>query len=207
MKEIKNYRIIGGTDEDAGKTFDEAIVERNQSLTLEEQIWDTVKERATDDYEQRITVNGDEYAYSTCFGDGVTMDSFKQDYGIEHITSISYRVHPWNSYSDEEVYEIVDVQEPELWVVSWANFDGWESELYTGSEVFKTKEEAIEFVENDYNQILLDSFDVDNEDEDERAEHQQLKLIPEKIDGLDNIVNFPEHENSYNQWRINKKKI
>jgi len=204
MKEIKNYRIIGGTGADSGKTFDESIVERNQCLTLEEQIWEAVRDRATDDYEQRITVNGDEYAYSTCFGDGVTKDSFKQDYGIEHITSISYRVHPWNPYSDEEVYEIVEVQEPEVWHVGWAEFDGWESELYAGSEVFKTKEEAIAWVENDYNTTLAEKFDQDpDEDPDD---HPELKLDPNNIDD-NSTVEFPEYENFYRKWIFNRTKI
>lgn len=201
MKEIKNYRIIGGTGEDAGKTFDESIVERNQGLTLEEQIWVAVKERASDDYEQCITVNGNDYSYSTCFGDGVTKDSFKQDYGIEHITSISYRVHPWNSYSDEEVYEIVEVQEPEVWTVAWAEFDGWESELYTGSEAFKTKEEAIAWIEHSYQDTIDERIAADDLDD---GQIKPLKIEPDQITGSGEKFDFPEVENRYYSWSITK---
>ena len=86
----------------------------------------------------------------------------------------------------------------EIWTVSWAEFDGWEFELYTGTQLFKSKEDAIAWVENDYNQELEDKFD---------GTRNPLKLNKKKIDGLDNQIDFPECENSYRKWTINKSTL
>lgn len=101
-------------------------------------------------------------------------------------------------------YSIVEHEEPaktEIWMVAWAEFDGWNYELYTGSQVFTSKEAAIQWVENDYNQELDDKFG------DSDKTYKKLKLNKKKIDGLDNQIEFPECENSYRKWTINKSTL
>lgn len=115
-------------------------------------------------------------------------------------------------WDNEEIdYKIVEHKEPaqkpaksEIWSVGWAEFDGWESELYAGSEVFKTKEEAIAWVENDYNTTLADKFD--QEPDEEPDDHPELKLDPNKIEDNSTVV-FPECENFYRKWIFNRSKV
>ena len=120
-----------------------------------------------------------------------------------HSIGRSMSVIQWSN--DVIDYSIVEHEEPakaEIWTVAWAEFDGWNYELYTGSELFKSKEEAIAWVENDYSQELEDKFGQDPDDN-----HKPLKLNKKQIDGLNNTINFPECENSYHTWTINKSTL
>ena len=90
----------------------------------------------------------------------------------------------------------------EIWTVAWAEFDGWNYDLYTGSQIFKSKEAAIDWVERDYNQELAEKFDQDSD-----GNHKPLKLAKKKIDGLDNKIDFPECENFYRTWTITKSTL
>lgn len=92
----------------------------------------------------------------------------------------------------------------EIWVVTWAEFDGWEYELYTGFNLFKTKEDAIAWVEDDYNTTLADQFDQ-NPDEDP-DDHPELTVDPGSIEDSF-TVDFPKAENYYRTWTISKKTI
>lgn len=133
------------------------------------------------------------------------------DYLKRHSIGKSMSVTQWDN--EEIDYSIVEHKEPaqtveppqtEVWSVGWAEFDGWESELYAGSEVFKTKEEAIDWVENDYNTTLEDKFGQDPDDEPD--DHPELKLDPDKIED-NSTVEFPECENFYRKWIFNRSKV
>jgi hypothetical protein len=142
---------------------------------------------------------GEEFEYS----DYDTLKKNVTSYLKRHSIGKSLSIEQW----DNEVidYSIVEHKEPaqtEVWTVAWAEFDGWNSELYTGSLVFKSKEEAIAWVENDYNQELAEKFGQDPDDN-----HNQLKLNNKKIDGLDNKIDFPKCENIYRKWTINKSTL
>ena len=109
-------------------------------------------------------------------------------------------------WDNEEIdYKIVEHKEPakkEIWTVAWAEFDGWNYELYTGSQVFDSKDAAIAWVENDYNQELSEKFGQDPDDN-----HKPLKIKKQNIDGLDNQIDFPECENIYRKWVITKATV
>ena len=143
--------------------------------------------------------DGEEFEY-------IDYDNLKENvtrYLKRHSVGRSITVTQWNG--EEIDYSIVEHEEPaqtEIWTVAWAEFDGWNYELYTGSQVFKSKEEAIAWVENDYNQELDEKFGQDPDDS-----HKPLKLAKTKIDGLDNKIDFPECENCYRKWTINKSSL
>ena len=155
--------------------------------------------------------DGEEFEY-------IDYDNLKENvtkYLKRHSIGRSMSVTQWDG--EELDYSIVEHKEPaknelcsveppqtEVWSVGWAEFDGWESELYAGSEVFKTKEEAIAWVENDYNTTLADKFGQDPDDEPD--DHPELKLDPNKIED-NSTVEFPECENFYRKWIFNRSKV
>ena len=155
--------------------------------------------------------DGEEFEY-------IDYDNLKENvtkYLKRHSIGRSMSVTQWDG--EELDYSIVEHKEPaknelcsveppqtEVWSVGWAEFDGWESELYAGSEVFKTKEEAIAWVENDYNTTLADKFGQDPDDEPD--DHPELKLDPNKIED-NSTVEFPEYENFYRKWIFNRSKV
>jgi len=103
---IRAYTVKGGRMDDAGTIIEEWSVDPESGKTPEQQIWDEVKAAASDDYEQSICVNDREYRYGEVFDDGITLETFKRDNGIDKITSMSYLVDGWNTFSDIRVYEI-----------------------------------------------------------------------------------------------------
>lgn len=149
--------------------------------------------------------DGEEFEY-------IDYDNLEENvrrYLKRHSIGTSLNITQWDN--EELDYSIVEHEEPaqkpatsEIWSVGWAEFDGWESELYAGSEVFKTKEEAIAWVENDYNTTLADKFDQDPDEEPD--DHPELKLDPNKIED-NSTVEFPECENFYRKWSFNRSKV
>lgn len=199
---IKTYRMRGGTDDRAGEISGIEFRDATEHLTLEETMWASVCESAPQDYEQRISVNDTEYDYYQCFEDNKSVEEFKKEHGIDKITSMSYMDTPWsNMLSDIIQLEIVQ-QEPtdlELWHVGWGEFDGWESEQYSGSEVFTSKEAAVEWLKKDYKQRMEDFFGQDP-DSDVKTE---LELDAGDIN--DNYtVKSPDCENRYAKWTVNR---
>ena len=143
--------------------------------------------------------DGEEFEYA----DYDTLKENVTRYLKRHSVGRSITVTQWDN--EELDYSIVEHKEPdqaEVWTVAWAEFDGWNSDLYTGCQVFTSKEAAIAWVESDYNQTLEEKFSQDPDDDNE-----PLKLNPKKIDGLDNKVDFPECENFYRKWTINKSSL
>lgn len=147
--------------------------------------------------------DGEEFKYT----DYDVLERNVHAYVKRHSIGRTLTVTQWDN--EEIEYKIVAHKEPakkpaknEVWSVAWAEFDGWNSELYTGSQVFKSKDEAIAWVENDYNQELAEKFGQDPDDD-----HKPLKLKKKNIDGLDNKIEFPECENTYRKWVITKATV
>lgn len=111
---VTNYTVKGGCNEESGTKFNEGVLQgADTEEELEQFIWNEVKRLADDDYEQYIGVNDEEEfgGISQVFKDDddndITVAQFKKREGIEKLKLMSYRVHPWNSMSDVEVFEII----------------------------------------------------------------------------------------------------
>lgn len=199
---IKTYRMRGGTDDRAGEISGVEFRDATEHMSLEETMWASVCESAPQDYEQRISVNDVEYEYFQCFADNKSVDEFKKEHGIDKITSMSYLDTPWsNLLSDTIQLEITTepTKDLELWHVGWGEFDGWESDLYSGSEVFTSKEAAVKWLKKDYKQRMEDFFGQDP-DSDVNTE---LKLDAGDFDTT-YTVKTPDCENRYAKWTINR---
>lgn len=199
---IKTYRMRGGTDDRAGEISGVEFRDATEHMSLEETMWASVCESAPQDYEQRISVNEVEYEYFQCFADNKSVDEFKKEHGIDKITSMSYLDTPWsNLLSDTIQLEITTepTKDLELWHVGWGEFDGWESDLYSGSEVFTSKEAAVKWLKKDYKQRMEDFF---GQDPDSKVK-TTLKLAAGDFDTT-YTVKTPDCENRYAKWTINR---
>ena len=199
---IKTYRMRGGTDDRAGEISGIEYREATKHMSLEETMWASVCESAPQDYEQRITVNDTEYDYYQCFEDNKSVEEFKKEHGIDKITSMSYMDKPWSNMLSD-IIQLEITTEPskdlELWHVGWGEFDGWEYELYSGSEVFTSKEAAVEWLKTDYKQRMEDFFGQDP-DSDVKTE---LELDAGDFDNTYHVTS-PDCENRYAKWTINR---
>lgn len=205
---IKTYYERGGTDDRSGELSQEEYLAQDEGKTLEETMWNNVKSSASDDSDQQIFVNGKEYSYYDCFdepdepGEEKTLEEFKKEYGIDQITSMSYLDTPWNSMCSDTIHLEIVQEEPtdlELWHVGWGEFDGWESDLYSGSEVFTSKAAAVKWLKKDYKQRMEDFFGQDP-DSDVKTE---LELDAGDFDTI-YTVKTPDCENRYAKWTINR---
>ena len=111
---VTNYTVKGGCNEESGTKFNEGVLQgANTEEELEQFIWNEVKRLADDDYEQYIGVNDDEefgridQVFKDDDDNDITSAQFKEREDIKSIKLMSYRVHPWNSMSDVEVFEII----------------------------------------------------------------------------------------------------
>lgn len=111
---VTNYTVKGGCNEESGTKFNEGVLQgADTEEELEQFIWDEVKRLAEDGYEQCIGVNDNEEfgrIYQVFKDDDdtdITVAQFKERENIKELKSMSYRVHPWNSMSDVDVYEII----------------------------------------------------------------------------------------------------
>lgn len=199
---IKTYRMRGGTDDRAGEISGVEYRDATEHMSLEETMWASVCESAPQDYEQRITVNEVEYEYFQCFADNKSVEDFKKEHGIDKITSMSYMATPWSNITSD-IIQLEITTEPtkdlELWHVGWGEFDGWEYELYSGSEVFTSKEAAIKWLKKDYKQRMEDFFGQDP-DSDVNTE---LELDAGDFNDTYHVKS-PDCENRYAKWTINK---
>lgn len=199
---IKTYRMRGGTDDRAGEISGVKYRKATKHLSLEETMWASVCESAPQDYEQRITVNEEEYEYFQCFADNKSVEAFKKEHGIDKITSMSYMATPWSNITSD-IIQLEITKEPskdlELWHVGWGEFDGWESDLYSGSEVFTSKEAAIKWLKKDYKQRMEDFF---GQDPDFNVD-TELVLDAGDFDTT-YTVQTPDCENKYAKWTISR---
>lgn len=111
---VNNYTVKGGCDEESGTRFNEGVLQGADTVEeLEQFIWDEVKRLSDDDYEQYIGVNNNEefgridQVFKDEDDNNITVAQFKERENIKKLKLMSYRVHPWNSMSDVEVYEII----------------------------------------------------------------------------------------------------
>ena len=199
---IKTYRMRGGTDDRAGEISGVKYRKATKRMSLEETMWASVCKSAPQDYEQRITVNDTEYEYGDCFDDNKSVEEFKKEHGIDKITSMSYMSTPWSNMISD-IIQLEITTEPskdlELWHVGWGEFDGWESDLYSGSEVFTSKAAAVKWLKKDYKQRMEDFFGQDP-DSDVKTE---LELDAGDFDTI-YTVKTPDCENRYAKWTISR---
>lgn len=90
-------------------------------------------------------------------------------------------------------------EQKEYWIVAWAEFDGWQDCVTTGSDIFSSKEEAIAAVEKNYQEELDNHFIQTDKN------YKPLKIDPATVTGYRHVFNFPECENYRYQWVIGKK--
>lgn len=197
---IKTYRMRGGTDDRAGEISGVEYRDATEHMSLEETMWASVCESAPQDYEQRITVNEVEYDYFQCFADNKSVDEFKKEHGIDKITSMSYMDTPWsNLLSDIIQLEIVQEEPTDLtiWTVSSSEFNGWDNKLDTCSSTFTSKQDAVDWVNRNYESVMEDFFGQDPD-----ADVDMELDLKESDFAFGYTVKTPDCENHYHTWNI-----
>lgn len=199
---IKTYRMRGGTDDRAGEISGVKYRKATKHMSLEETMWASVCESAPQDYEQRITVNDTEYDYYQCFEDNKSVEEFKKEHGIDKITSMSYMATPWSNLTSD-IIQLEITMKPdkdlEIWHISWGEFDGWENLLTTGSNIFTSKTEALEWLKNDYNQRMEDFFGQDPDEDVEMELNLSLNELNSPYE-----IKTPDCENKYATWTVER---
>lgn len=142
--------------------------------------------------------DGEEFEY-------IDFDNLKENvtkYLKRHSIGRSMNIAQWNG--EEIDYSIVEHKEPvkepaqtEIWTVSSAEFNGWDNKLDTCSSTFTSKQDAIDWVNRNYESVMEDFFGQDPD-----ADVDMELGLKESDFGFGYTVRTPDCENHYHTWNI-----